>query len=85
MIPWLDSLLKLVTYPADTLPGRLGRRIPIIASLVTAVALVLLGYGLFASGVDATGRLVTLSVGCIVLFLGVALLSPRFARPLASV
>ena len=27
MIPWLDSLLKLVTYPADSLPGRLGRRI----------------------------------------------------------
>jgi hypothetical protein len=27
VIPWLDSLLKLVTYPADTLPGRLGRRI----------------------------------------------------------
>ena len=27
VIPWLDSLLKLATYPADTLPGRLGRRI----------------------------------------------------------
>jgi hypothetical protein len=27
MIPWLDGLLKLVTYPADSLPGRLGRRI----------------------------------------------------------
>jgi hypothetical protein len=27
MIPWVDGLLKLVTYPADTLPGRLGRRI----------------------------------------------------------
>ena len=27
MIPLLDGLLKLVTYPADTLPGRLGRRI----------------------------------------------------------
>jgi hypothetical protein len=27
MIPLLDSLLKLVTYPADSLPGRLGRRI----------------------------------------------------------
>jgi hypothetical protein len=27
MMPLLDSLLKLVTYPADTLPGRLGRRI----------------------------------------------------------
>jgi hypothetical protein len=27
MIPWLDNLLKLVTYPADSLPGRLGRRI----------------------------------------------------------
>ena len=24
---WLDSLLRLVTYPADSLPGRLGRRI----------------------------------------------------------
>jgi hypothetical protein len=27
VIPWLDGLLKLVTYPADSLPGRLGRRI----------------------------------------------------------
>jgi len=24
---WLDSLLRIVTYPADSLPGRLGRRI----------------------------------------------------------
>jgi putative ABC transport system permease protein len=70
---------------ADIPAGRVGRRIPIIATAVTAIALLLLGYGLFASGVDATGRLVTLSVGCIVLFLGVALLSPRFAKPLAGV
>ena len=27
MIPLLDGLLKLATYPADTLPGRLGRRL----------------------------------------------------------
>src|SRR4051794_24354605 len=70
---------------ADIPADRVGRRAPIIAAVVTGIALLLLGYGLFASGVDATGRLVTLSVGCIVLFLGVALLSPRFARPLASV
>jgi putative ABC transport system permease protein len=70
---------------ADIPAGRIGRRAPIIAGVVTGIALLLLGYGLFASGVDATGRLVTLSVGCIVLFIGVALLSPKFARPLASV
>ena len=27
MIPFLDGLLKLAIYPADTLPGRLGRRL----------------------------------------------------------
>jgi hypothetical protein len=27
VIPFLDGLLKLATYPADTLPGRLGRRL----------------------------------------------------------
>jgi hypothetical protein len=27
VIPFLDGLLKLVTYPADSLPGRLGVRI----------------------------------------------------------
>jgi hypothetical protein len=26
-MPWIDGLLKLVTYPADTLPWRFGRRI----------------------------------------------------------
>jgi putative ABC transport system permease protein len=69
---------------ADIPAGRFGRRVPIIATVVTLIALALLGYGLFAGGVDATGRLVTLSVGCIVLFIGVALLSPKFARPLAG-
>ena len=27
VLPFLDGLLKLATYPADTLPGRLGRRL----------------------------------------------------------
>jgi len=27
VIPFLDGLLKLAIYPADTLPGRLGRRL----------------------------------------------------------
>jgi hypothetical protein len=27
VIPFLDGLLKLATYPADSLPGRLGRRL----------------------------------------------------------
>jgi hypothetical protein len=27
MAVWLDGLLKLATYPADNLPGRLGRKL----------------------------------------------------------
>jgi len=27
MAPLVDSLLKLATYPADSFPGRLGRRL----------------------------------------------------------
>jgi hypothetical protein len=27
VIPFLDGLLKLAIYPADSLPGRLGRRL----------------------------------------------------------
>ncbi len=38
MIPWLDGLLKLVTYPADSLPGRLGRRIRRVRRLLRRAA-----------------------------------------------
>jgi putative ABC transport system permease protein len=53
-----------------------------IATTVLGVAL--LGYGMFASGVDLVPRLLAIGGGVIVLFIGVALFSSRLVRPLAS-
>jgi putative ABC transport system permease protein len=51
----------------------------------TLLGVVLLVFGIFASGISASERLVSMGVGCLLLFVGVAVFSPRIARPLASV
>jgi putative ABC transport system permease protein len=65
--------------------GRQSRVALLIGSLATLVGVALLVYGIFGSGVAASGRLVAMGVGCLLLFVGVAVFSPRIARPLASV
>lgn len=68
-----------------TLPrSRLAPYAPYIAGVVVAVALALLGYGMFGGGVATTQRLVFLALGSLMLFMGVALLSARIVQPLAS-
>ena len=57
----------------------------LIGGMATLVGIVLLCFGIFASGVTAGGRLSTMGAGCLLLFVGVAVFSPRIARPLASV
>jgi putative ABC transport system permease protein len=66
--------------------GRLARFTPYIALVLTALALALLGYSMFASSSSlGTGlRLLYMATGVLLLFIGVALLSPRLVRPLAS-
>jgi putative ABC transport system permease protein len=66
-------------------PSRIGRRAPAIAAVVSAIALAILGIGLFAGGIDATGRLALLAPGALLLFVGVALISPKLVPTLASV
>jgi putative ABC transport system permease protein len=51
---------------------------------ITAIGLAILAYGMFGSGLSATNRLMSLVPGCLGLFAGVAMLSPRFVAPLAS-
>jgi putative ABC transport system permease protein len=51
----------------------------------TLLGVVLLVFGIFASGIDATQRLASMGAGCLLLFIGVAVFSPRIAKPLAAV
>ncbi len=66
-------------------PSRIGRHASLIAVVVTVLALAILGIGMFAGGIDANGRLALLAPGALLLFVGVALVSPKLVRPLASV
>ena len=56
----------------------------LIGGLASVVGIVLLCFGIFASGISASERLIGMGVGCLLLFIGVAVFSPRIARPLAS-
>ena len=51
---------------------------------MTALALLLLGVGLFSDDLGTRDRLVTLAAGAAALFVGVALVSSRVVRPLAA-
>ncbi len=55
-----------------------------VALAVVAVAVALIAVGVFAGGLGTVARLVAVAVGTLLLFLGVALVAPRFVRPLAA-
>ena len=61
-----------------------SRKVTIASFVITGLALLILGYSLFASGVKTSDRLIGMAPGGLLLFVGVAMLSNRFARPLAS-
>jgi putative ABC transport system permease protein len=58
---------------------------PYIAGTAIAVGVALLVFGMFAPGLSVTWVLLLLAFGCLVLFVGVALISARLVRPLASI
>ncbi len=80
-VPPIAAVREGATLP----PGRLARWSPVLSVLTTVIAIVVLVYGMFAPDVDIQNRLIAIGVGCIVLFIGVALISSRVVRPLASV
>ena len=65
--------------------GRIGRRGPAIGAVLSILGLAVIAYGMFAGGLDAITRMISLAPGCLLLFFGVALLSSKLARPMASV
>jgi putative ABC transport system permease protein len=64
-------------------PGRFAKYRPVGSVLLTAVGFALLVYGLFRHGLGTKQVLLFMGLGTLLVFLGVALLSARFARPLA--
>jgi putative ABC transport system permease protein len=70
---------------ADIPAGRIGRRAPLFAAITGVLALGVLGLGMFGPGIEAEGRLALLAPGSLLLFIAVALISPRLVPRLASV
>ena len=70
----------------STLPrSRLAPYSPYIALVTIAAAVAMLVYAMFGDGVAVVQRLLLMAIGCLALFFGIALLSSRLVRPLASV
>src|SRR6185503_384412 len=70
---------------AEIPAGRIGRRAPLFAAITGALALGALGLSLFGSGIEVEARLLLLAPGSLLLFIAVALISPRLVPRLASV
>ena len=66
-------------------PGRLARFGPATALGVIGLSVAILAFGVFAGGLATATRLLSLGLGCLLLFVGVALIAPRLVRPLALV
>jgi putative ABC transport system permease protein len=67
-----------------TLPkGRLSRFVPGIAVGAIALALLALGWSLFADDIGTAERLLSIAAGVLLLFTGVAMISSKLVRPIA--
>jgi putative ABC transport system permease protein len=78
-VPPIAAVREGATLP----PGRLAPFVPFIALALIAMAVALLAYGMFANTLATAVRLLSLALGCLVLFVGVALLSPRLVPTLS--
>lgn len=64
-------------------PGRLSRLAPYVSGLVSIGGIALLAAGLFGSG-PAAGRLLSMAIGAVLLFIGLALVARYIVRPVAG-
>ncbi|HEY3462114.1 MAG TPA: FtsX-like permease family protein [Gaiellaceae bacterium] len=75
--------IAAVREGADLPPGRFARFRPVGSALLALAGFAALIYGLFGHGLGTKGILIFMGAGTLLIFLGVALLAARFARPLA--
>jgi putative ABC transport system permease protein len=75
----------LAVREGSTLPkSRLSPYVPYMALVTIAVSITALGVGLFVDGLGTRNVLFLLGLGVIALFIGVAMLSSRLVKPLAT-
>jgi putative ABC transport system permease protein len=74
--------IAAVREGATLAPSKIASH-PVTASVVLGVAVLALGFGLFA-GLATGARLALIGLGCITLFVGVGLISSRLVKPLAA-
>jgi putative ABC transport system permease protein len=80
------SVPPIAAVREGTLPrSPLAPYAPYVAGAAIALGVGLLAFGLFANGLSVTRVLLLLALGCLVLFIGVALISSRLVTPLASI
>jgi putative ABC transport system permease protein len=65
--------------------SRLARFGPVIGVAVLALGTGLVSYGAFAHHISVARHLLSLGVGCIVMFVGLTIFAPKLVRPLAAV
>jgi putative ABC transport system permease protein len=75
--------IAAVREGAELPHGRLARYVPYIAAVLVALAVVLLGYAMFADSLDTGPRLISIAMGVLLLFVGVAMLSKLAVPPVA--
>jgi putative ABC transport system permease protein len=76
--------IAAVREGAELPRSRVSRFAPFVALILVALALVLLGYAMFKDDLDTGTRLLSIAGGVLALFVGVAMISPKLVRPLAS-
>ena len=79
-VPPIAAVREGATLPAS----RISKYTPYIALVVVAIAVALLAYGMFGEGMTILVRLGSLAVGCLMLFVGVALISPKLVPWIAA-
>ncbi len=79
-VPPIAAVREGATLP----PSRLAPFAPWIALATIALGVAALASGLFAGGLSAKEVLLLLALGCLALFIGVALIASRLVRPIAA-
>jgi putative ABC transport system permease protein len=78
-VPPIAAVREGSTLP----PSRFARFRTVGSSILTAAGFAALLFGLFGKHLGTTGVLIWMGVGALLIFIGVAMLSVRFIRPLA--
>jgi putative ABC transport system permease protein len=77
--------IAAVREGAELPRSALSRFAPYIAAVTVLIAVVALAYSMLSDDIATGSRFLLMGVGCLALFIGVALLSPRLVKPLARV